>query len=359
MSETISREVGYLTKSGQKKIKVFFVCKECGKERQRVFLSKNSIKFKELLENPVCSFCKISIHHKIMYKEHPEIKEKITKGFKEYNASGKHSAKMKNYWQSDRSKNQREKRRTEEARQKNSEAVKNAYKNDPSIVERQKESYRKYWGNLSEEEKNEKRASWSKAQNRPEVIQKHRDYMKGAWKNGKFENSFNTPEYKEKVRLNGLRRWQDPDFVKKVTKKYSFIFNNETLKFDSKAEAAYYYYELLQNNNKLLREPASFNYDVNGEEHVYIPDFKDVSKNVFVEIKGDMFFNKNGDYGTPWKKGLTEEQLEKRKLVETAKWDLMQELENKKELLLIKSSSLNVQLNFLNDCLGKGIIQSL
>ena len=80
----------------------------------------------------------------------------------------------------------------------------------------------------------------------------------------------------------------------KASKKYKY--NNIT--FDSSWELAYYIW-LTDHKIEFEYQPnIKFNYFANEKEHFYFPDFK--INNELIEIKGDHFFDKNGNFRCPF-----------------------------------------------------------
>ena len=87
---------------------------------------------------------------------------------------------------------------------------------------------------------------------------------------------------------------QSHDIHKKSKQKYTY--NN--INFDSSWELAYYIW-LKDNNINFEYQPnIKFKYIANNKEHYYFPDFK--IKNEIIEIKGDHFFDKNGNFRSPF-----------------------------------------------------------
>jgi len=87
---------------------------------------------------------------------------------------------------------------------------------------------------------------------------------------------------------------QSHDIHKKSKLKYTY--NN--INFDSSWELAYYIW-LTDHKIEFEYHPdIKFSYIANNEEHYYFPDFK--IKNEIIEIKGDHFFDKNGNFRCPF-----------------------------------------------------------
>jgi hypothetical protein len=56
----------------------------------------------------------------------------------------------------------------------------------------------------------------------------------------------------------------------------------------------------IDHNIPIEREPCSFTYIFNNKEHLYYPDFR--YNGELIEIKGDMFFDKNDNIIDPYKR---------------------------------------------------------
>lgn len=99
------------------------------------------------------------------------------------------------------------------------------------------------------------------------------------------------------------------------------IYNN--IYFDSKSEMDFYVYCLNRNLN-IIYKPEPIEYiDTLNIKHQYFPDFK--IENQLYEIKGTHFFDNDGNYRTPWCKGLTEDEYKKVIIRDTAKFQCMKE----------------------------------
>jgi len=87
---------------------------------------------------------------------------------------------------------------------------------------------------------------------------------------------------------------QSHDIHKKSKQKYTY--NN--INFDSSWELAYYIW-LKDHNIEFEYQPnIKFSYIVNNKEHFYFPDFK--IRDEIIEIKGDHFFDKFGNFRCPF-----------------------------------------------------------
>lgn len=74
-----------------------------------------------------------------------------------------------------------------------------------------------------------------------------------------------------------------------------YLYNN--LYFDSSYELLYYIWAV-DNGHDIQRCINSFEYEVDGVVHVYIPDFLDNGK--LIEVKGEHFFNSDGELINPF-----------------------------------------------------------
>lgn len=128
-----------------------------------------------------------------------------------------------------------------------------------------------------------------------------------------------TKEYKERIRT----------YWKNLTdEEISNLFKNRLHKFKAPNGKIYdsswkYKFEqyLIANNIKYeYQSSTKFKWvDVNGKERTYIPDFKIIKENKeeIIEIKGDYFFDKDGNFINPYnkiKEGYTNAKL---------KWECM------------------------------------
>jgi len=118
------------------------------------------------------------------------------------------------------------------------------------------------------------------------------------------------------------------------------VFNN--IRFDSKWELKYYLYNKYILKNDIKRNEKSFCYYYNGEKHEYFPDFELDGK--LYEIKGDYFFDKNGQLINPYDRTQDEFYLEKQKCI----------LENK--VIILKEDDLK---EIFNEVEKSGLIQKL
>jgi len=98
--------------------------------------------------------------------------------------------------------------------------------------------------------------------------------------------------------------------------KTSAVYNYDNINFNSSWEIYYYFY-LKYNNIPFIYSPTdkNFFYFYDNKKHRYFPDFKVYDR--YVEIKGNQFFDKDGNFICPYKK----EDNYKYK----AKWECMME----------------------------------
>ena len=86
-----------------------------------------------------------------------------------------------------------------------------------------------------------------------------------------------------------------------------YVYNN--LYFDSSWELAYYMW-LVDNNIDFEYKPdVSFEYEYNEKTHKYYPDF--LVNDEYVEIKGEQFFDKDGNYRNPYDNNKNERAYKK------------------------------------------------
>lgn len=145
------------------------------------------------------------------------------------------------------------------------------------------------------------------------------------------ENLFYSEEIKEKCKKTMLERYgveysgQSSILLQKTIEnniknngyfKTSNVYNYDNINFNSSWEIYYYFY-LKYNNIPFVYSPIDkkFFYYYDNKKHRYFPDFKVYDR--YVEIKGDHFFDKDGNFISPYKK----EDNYKYK----AKWNCMME----------------------------------
>ena len=87
-----------------------------------------------------------------------------------------------------------------------------------------------------------------------------------------------------------------------IRRKQQLRCEYQGMNFDSIYEIAYYIW-LTDHNIAFEYEPnVKFKYVYDGKEHWYMPDF--VVDSQYVEIKGDHFFNEDGNMRNPWDSSL-------------------------------------------------------
>lgn len=107
------------------------------------------------------------------------------------------------------------------------------------------------------------------------------------------------PEIKEKIKQTNLARYGveyytlTHDFNKNRKKRYGY----KDFYFDSLPELAVWIY-CVDNGIEIRRNPCYFNYNFEGKNHRYFPDFE--INGQLVEIKGDHFFKENGTMQNPF-----------------------------------------------------------
>lgn len=145
------------------------------------------------------------------------------------------------------------------------------------------------------------------------------------------ENYNNVEKYKSTcIEKYGVENFsQTNEWAKRIRKKIRV----DGLSFDSKDELAVW--EFCKSHGlKCECQPEPIKYvDELGKPHTYHPDFK--IENRYVEVKGDHFF-KDDEYITPFTKGASDEEIEKIKIRDRAKYHCM--IEN--DVIIILSSQI-------------------
>ena len=127
------------------------------------------------------------------------------------------------------------------------------------------------------------------------------------------ENPFQSEDIKQKIKESNLKKYgyeypmQSPEFKSQLKdyylKKYgvpvkpNYGYLYEDIHFDSSWELAFYIFHKDLGLN-ISRCEKSYEYQLNGETHIYYPDFEMANK--VYEIKGDQFFNKAGQMICPF-----------------------------------------------------------
>lgn len=91
----------------------------------------------------------------------------------------------------------------------------------------------------------------------------------------------------------GVKRYaQCAEFHRKARKRYKYMEE----KFDSSWELALWIYAI-DHNEVIIRCPITLEYVANNKTHIYVPDF--LYKGQLIEIKGDNWFDSNGELYCP------------------------------------------------------------
>ena len=125
-----------------------------------------------------------------------------------------------------------------------------------------------------------------------------------------------------------------------LSKPGKYIFNNVI--FDSSWELSYYLY-LKKNNINFQYHPTDkefIYFDSNNKKRIYYPDFK--IDNEYIEIKGDQFFDKEGNLFFPYSDNINEEIKTKNKF----------ELMKKEKIKILRFKDLKPILKFVKDNFG-------
>lgn len=124
----------------------------------------------------------------------------------------------------------------------------------------------------------------------------YRNKIKAYWANITQEK---IEEWKNKQKQTTLEKYGVEYFVQ--TSEYHKIHRSEYLYdgiyFDSSWEVYFYIY-CKENNIDVVKNPCRFKYLYNGDIHYYIPDFS--ADGQLIEIKGDHFFDKDGNLINPF-----------------------------------------------------------
>ena len=158
-------------------------------------------------------------------------------------------------------------------------------------------------------------------------------------------NPFQAEVCKQKIRETNLKRYgveyisQNPEIRKKQCYKYNY--NGEI--FDSSWELAVWIYAK-DHNEDIAHEPEILEYEFEGKTYKYFPDFKYRGK--LIEVKGDHFFNEDGEMINPF----TEEQTGK------AEAKHQRVLEN--NVIFYKTAEIMSFLEYINNTYGKDYLAS-
>ena len=134
---------------------------------------------------------------------------------------------------------------------------------------------------------------------------------------------------------------QVPEFRKKAFQKYQY----DGLKFDSSWELIYYIYQR-DHGIILEREPEDIPYlDENDKIHKYYPDFKIITENQLVEIKGDHFFDEQGNLKSVWDN-------------ENTLLSYKQKCMEENNVIVLKGEDIRKMKNYVNKTYGRKFVKS-
>ena len=124
--------------------------------------------------------------------------------------------------------------------------------------------------------------------------------------------------------------FKNPEIQAQIKKKYKY----NGINFDSAVEIAYYIW-LTDNRIEFQYKPKiAFYYECNDKQHFYMPDFK--VQDQYVEIKGNQFFDKNGDMQNPYDHSQDELYRAKQKCMELNNVKILKFDEYKKYLKYVQ-----------------------
>lgn len=114
-------------------------------------------------------------------------------------------------------------------------------------------------------------------------------------------------EVKEKAKNTLLQNYgvENPSQHSEIHKKqlYNKFKGPNNNWYDSRWEYLFEQYLIENNIPYIYQSNITFRWtDIDGKEHVYIPDFLIKDKNECIEIKGDHFFDKDGNFINPYDK---------------------------------------------------------
>lgn len=136
------------------------------------------------------------------------------------------------------------------------------------------------------------------------------------------DENYNNPEQTRAtcMKLYGVEYiMQCPEF-----QNHRSVYHYDNCYFDSKPELAYYIWLRDSRVKFEFHNKMYFDYEFNGKRHRYFPDFYLVDEHLFVEIKGDHFFNADGMMICPYrKKCWTDDEYARRCKLEEAKHKCM------------------------------------
>ena len=236
------------------------------------------------------------------------------------------------------------------------------------IMEKRKEACMKKYGVstpliLEENLKKSRQAFKEKyGVDNPSQVEKIKDKIHKQWTPEKRKANgewFKTDEFKNKSRETCLKKYGvvngggSKEAIDKIiqskiklygkgliSRKYKY----DNLSFDSSWEVAMYIY-CKENGIDIKREPTTIKYMYNGNEYVYVPDFS--INGQLVEIKGDHFFNKDGELINPYDRNKDD--------ISKAKWKCM--LEN--NVKVFKKKDCAKYLRYVNEEYGDDFLHNL
>lgn len=176
-----------------------------------------------------------------------------------------------------------------------------------------------------------------------EVQKKKEETMMKHWGTTKsFELQQTKDTIKERYGVDNIS--QAKEIKEKKARNRTTNFFHDGIYFDSSWEVAYYIY-LKENDIPFEYHPAPISYLCEGKEQDYFPDFKVGDE--LVEIKGNQFFNKDGEFVS----GFEQEQTEEDK----AKWQCMMD----NHVRLIRKDDIMKHIKFAEKILGENIYDYL
>ena len=161
---------------------------------------------------------------------------------------------------------------------------------------------------------------------------------------------YGTDEFKEMMieRYGAPYAAQIPEFQN--AQKFRYVYNS--ISFDSAPELAYYIW-LTDHNVQFEYSPAiRIQYEFNGKKHFYMPDF--IVDGQLIELKGDHFFNENGEMMNPFRyPDWSDEQYKQSCALYEAKRQCM--LNNNVKIL--KSDDYSLYIRYIENKYGKDFLK--
>ena len=178
--------------------------------------------------------------------------------------------------------------------------------------------------------------------------------IKTCQKNWGVDYYFQSDDIKQKSRDTNRLKYgvdhpsQSPDIMKKIHSKYVY----GSISFDSAPELAYYIW-LTDHNVQFECSPAiRIQYEFNGKKHFYMPDF--IVDGQLIELKGDHFFNENGEMVNPFRyPDWSDEQYKQSCALYEAKHQCM--LNNNVKIL--KSDDYSLYIRYIENKYGKDFLK--